>query len=110
MTAHFEALGDPATAALFRPSSMEYVRSLGGDPFTLVSEMPLFLLPAEHFQGGELVRPAAIAHLRRQAHRSVGDDAAVQRAAREAGVRPMPIEDQMRLQVAFLSEALRAIA
>ena len=45
MIAHFEALGDAETAALFRPSSMEFVRSLGDDPLTLVSEMPLFLVP-----------------------------------------------------------------
>ena len=68
MAAHFEALGDPATAALFRPSSMEYVRSLGGDPLTLVSEMPLFLVPPEHYQspehgGGDVVRPAVVREL-----------------------------------------------
>lgn len=45
MRAHFEALGDLSTAALFRPSSMEFARSLGGDPFTFVTEVPLFLLP-----------------------------------------------------------------
>ncbi|MEL7059045.1 MAG: M14 family zinc carboxypeptidase, partial [Acidobacteriota bacterium] len=45
MREHFLTAGDPATAALFRPSSMELARSLGGDPLTLVSEMPLFLLP-----------------------------------------------------------------
>ena len=38
-------INDPATAALFRPSSMEHVRALGGDPLTLVSEMPLFITP-----------------------------------------------------------------
>lgn len=43
MRAHFQALEDHATAALFRPSSMEYARSLGGDPFTFVTEVPLFL-------------------------------------------------------------------
>lgn len=45
MRAHFEAMGDLATAALFRPSSMEFARSLGGDPFTFVTEVPVFLLP-----------------------------------------------------------------
>ncbi|MCB1036733.1 MAG: peptidase, partial [Acidobacteria bacterium] len=39
MAAFFIARGDAETAALFRPSSMELVRSLGGDPLTLVSEM-----------------------------------------------------------------------
>jgi hypothetical protein len=45
MTKHFLDAGDAATAALFRPSSMETIRSLGGDPLTLVSEMPLFITP-----------------------------------------------------------------
>ena len=43
MAAHFRAQGDEATAALFRPSSMEAIRALGGDALTLVSEMPLFV-------------------------------------------------------------------
>ncbi|MEM7356797.1 MAG: M14 family zinc carboxypeptidase [Acidobacteriota bacterium] len=73
MAAHFEALDDPETAGKFRPSSMETVRSFGGDPFTLVSEMPLFI-------------------------RAKADDTP----------RAMPIDDQMRLQLTFLSEALAA--
>ncbi len=43
MRRHFLGLGDAATAARFRPSSMEAVRALGGDPLTLVTELPLFL-------------------------------------------------------------------
>ena len=56
MRDHFLALDDPDTAALFRPSSMETVRNFGGDPLSLVSEMPLFLepdldpMPIEHQQ------------------------------------------------------------
>lgn len=34
--------GETDTARLFLPSSMEYVRSLGGDPLAMVSEVPLF--------------------------------------------------------------------
>ena len=45
MAAHFHDLGDDATASLFRPSSMETIRAMGGDALTLVSEMPLFTLP-----------------------------------------------------------------
>ncbi|MDE2795502.1 MAG: M14 family zinc carboxypeptidase [Gemmatimonadota bacterium] len=45
MRRHFLDLGDPDTAARFRPSSMEAVRALGGDPLTLVTEMPLFITP-----------------------------------------------------------------
>ena len=44
MRAFFEARGDKETAALFRSSSMEYVRSLGGDPLCYVTELPLFVV------------------------------------------------------------------
>ena len=43
MSEYFIEQGDEETADLFRPSSMETMRSLGGDPLTLVSEMPLQL-------------------------------------------------------------------
>ena len=45
MRAHFLAMGDDKTAALFHQSSMEFVRSLGGDPLCLVTELPLFVIP-----------------------------------------------------------------
>ena len=103
MAAHFEALDDPATAALFRPSSMEYVRSLGGDPLTLVSEMPLFLVPPEHYRGGDVVRPAVVRELAAEP-----DPGRVRRLAARRGVEPMPIVDQMRLQLEFLRAGLEA--
>ena len=105
MIEHFRGLGDDKMAALFRPSSMEFVRSLGGDPLTLVSEMPLFLLPRHHFQGPGLVRPEAVFELLHLA----GDVPALAEAAARHGVRPMPIRDQMALQLAFLDEGLSAI-
>ena len=103
MAAHFLALDDPRTAALFRPSSMEFVRSLGGDPLTLVSEMPLFLVPAEHFAGRDVVRPKIVRQLL-----ALGDPGSVRETAIHAGVRSMPIRDQMRLQLEFLQAGLLA--
>jgi len=47
MREHFQALGDPDTAAGFASSSMEYVRALGGDPLCLVTELPLFVIEHE---------------------------------------------------------------
>ncbi len=44
MRRHFLDAGDTRTADAFHASSMEYVRSLGGDPLCLVTEIPLFLL------------------------------------------------------------------
>ena len=102
MVAHFEAAGNPEMAKLFRPSSMEYVRSLGGDPLTLVSEMPLFLLPKRYYSEGDVVYPPVLDRLR------TPDPESLRRAAREIGVKAMPIEDQMRLQLAFLEEGLLA--
>jgi hypothetical protein len=104
MRAWFRERGDEETAALFRPSSMEYVRSLGGDPFTLVSEMPLFLRPLAEGETGRPDDP----HFREwfaklSACRTPED---VRAQAESTGVRGMPLRDQMRLQLAFLNEAI----
>ena len=115
MQFHFEESGDPDTASLFRPSSMEYVRSLGSDPFTLVSEMPLFLLPDEDeapadappFGTGSEGRKALHLWLQ-QLITHEGTDAARIQIERQ-GIRPMPLRDQMRLQLAFLDEALMVV-
>lgn len=107
MRAWFESRGDSAMAALFRPSSMEYVRSLGGDPLTIVSEMPLFLRPLEEGETGRPDDPRFRAFLDRVAGRSPEE---VRDEAERSGVRGMPLRDQMRLQLAFLDQALRTAA
>ena len=107
MQAWFEERGDPETAALFRPSSMDYVRSLGGDPFTMVSEMPLFLRPLEEGETGRPEDPRFLAWRQRVAAcRTPGE---LRAEAARSGVRGMPIRDQMRLQLAFLNEALEMV-
>ena len=123
MKRHFLDLGDPDTAAGFRPSSMEAVRALGGDPLTLVTEMPLFITPGV---GAELGPPDPVlirwrertaewdARLRGSA--GEGDEVAarveaeVRGEAARAGLRAMPVEDQMRFQWAFIREGLAAAA
>jgi hypothetical protein len=115
MQAHFKEQDDPKTASLFRPSSMEHVRSLGGDPFTLVSEMPLFLLPdqeeatadAPPFGTGSEGRKALHSWLQQLIMRLGADEARTQ--IESHGIRPMPLRDQMRLQLAFLDEALQVV-
>jgi hypothetical protein len=115
MQAHFNEHDDPETANLFRPSSMEYVRWLGGDPFTLVSEMPLFLLPdtgeapanAPPFGTGTEGRKALHAWLQQLITRYGADRART--LIERHGIRPMPLRDQMRLQLAFLDEALQLV-
>jgi zinc carboxypeptidase len=106
MVAWFEERGDPEMAARFRPSSMEHVRSLGGDPFTFVSEMPLFLRPLPEGDTGRPDDPVFRAWLERTSLAGPGE---VKAGMEQAGVRGMPLRDQMRLQLAFLEEALRAV-
>jgi len=114
MAAYFEARGDRATASRFRPSSMEYVRGLGGDPLTLVSEMPLFLVPdppevhdAPRFEKGTEGRKRLLTWLAALIAGKPSDVA--RRAIAEVAIRPMPIRDQMRLQLAFLDQALTLV-
>ena len=106
MRKHFLELGDERTAALFRPSSMETARSLGGDPLTFVSEMPLFLHPDPEILASR--REAFRAWLG-QLGMMIDNDAAGDEIA-AARIRPMPIRDQMRLQLHLVQEALVAVA
>ena len=122
MRRHFLDLGDPGTAARFRPSSMEAVRALGGDPLTLVTEMPLFITPGV----GNVLGPPdpaltrwreRIAEWDARLRGVAGEDgdvaarveAEVRGEAARAGVRAMPVEDQMRFQWALVREGLGAV-
>ncbi len=123
MRRHFLDLGDPETAARFRPSSMEAVRALGGDPLTLVTEMPLFITPGV---GAELGPPDPVLTRWREriaewevrlggaGERDTGvaagaEETAVREEMAAAGLTPMPVHDQMRFQWAFIREGLRAV-
>jgi hypothetical protein len=114
MREHFTNLGDVETASLFFPSSMEAIRSLGGDPLTLVSEMPLFLTPGV---GEQLGPPDPVAlewkeridswSLRLKCDETEAD--AVIDEARELGLCAMPVRDQMDLQLTFLFAGLEQV-
>ena len=114
MRAHFLELGDVRTANEFRPSSMETIRGLGGDPLTLVSEMPLFITPGV---GETLGPPDPVAELWKE--RIAGWRADLQAGASPAdlldeaaaaGVAPMPVNDQMKLQWTLVVAGLEAFA
>jgi hypothetical protein len=114
MYKHFMDLGDSTTAALFRPSSMEIMRSLGGDPLTLVSEMPHFITPGV----GETLGPPdpvlerwreRIAGWKAEVSKS-GDVAAITEQASEMGLVSMPVRDQMELQWTLVLAGLDLVA
>jgi hypothetical protein len=113
MREHFIAQGEPDIARLFRPSSMETMRSLGGDPLTLVSEMPLFITPGV---GQSLGPPDPVAEewkllleRWRTELQAGAEPAGVVAAARARGLQAMPIRDQMELQWTFIAAGLEQI-
>ncbi len=114
MKRHFLDLGDPVTAAKFHPSSMESVRSLGGDCLTLVTEMPLFILPQKE-KDLSWPNPAfdrwslTMSRWTRQLESGEMTDEEVRLAAAAAGVSAMPVADQLRLQWSFLSAGVDTV-
>jgi hypothetical protein len=93
---------------------METIRALGGDPLTLVTEMPLFLLPGV----GEVLGPpdpAAERWKRRiekwkvELRSEPGEADAVREEASRQGLVAMPIRDQMQLQWVFIAAGLEQV-
>jgi hypothetical protein len=115
MARYFLDLKDELTAGKFRPSSMEAIRALGGDPLTLVTEIPLFILP----RVGETLGPPDPEALRWKARIerwkagiSQGQqvDELIRREAAEHGLRAMPIRDQMQLQWTLIAAGVRQVS
>lgn len=114
MRAHFEALGDTGTAALFHDSSMEWVSGLGGDPLALVTELPLFVIrsaPPDEPPGVPqtyLDLKASLADARLEAER-VGDGAAGRRHLERFDLAEIPLVQAMRMQLSVIDLGLEAI-
>lgn len=115
MRRHFLERGEEGTAALFRPSSMETVRAMGGDPLTLVSEMPLFLAPPgslAHEEGTPAYAPwkerLGEWRARLEAGELTPED--VRAEARLLGLRPMPVRDQLALQWTLVAAGMELVA
>ncbi len=113
MRQHFLDQGDPATARLFRPSSMETARALGGDPLTLVSEMPLFIIPGVGENLGPPDPVAAewkrkITAWRQQLMRERPPER-IHACARSGCLYAMPVRDQMTLQWTMIVAGIRQV-
>jgi hypothetical protein len=110
MREHFLVLGDEDMAGKFRPSSMETIRALGGDPLTLVSEMPLFITPGV---GEEIGPPDPVAEEWKERIAGWKTELVagkptknVAESASSQGVVPMPAIDQMRIQWTLIASGL----
>jgi hypothetical protein len=106
MRDHFLGLGDPDMAARFRPNSMEHIMSLGGDPVCAVSELPMFQIG---LRNDSIERPSATVFREElDALRASGGGAADFDALFDRyRITPMPIELQVRLQLAFILTVIR---
>jgi hypothetical protein len=93
---------------------METIRAEGGDPLTLVSEMPLFITPGVGEEVGP-PDPAALAWRerlegwRQRLLEAAGTAQEIEAEAREAGLRPMSADDQMRLQWAMIVAGMEQV-
>lgn len=96
MRAYFAERGDDEMAARFRDSSMEFVRSLGGDPLCLVTEIPLFVVANPDPQPGH---PAAFLALKKR----WGERGALD------GTRSVPPATAIALQLDALALGIAAI-
>ncbi len=110
MRAYFEAAGDMDMAKLFHMSSMEYVRSLGGDPLCLVTELPLFPIdPLTNCKPGAAENymrfRAAIPALRQKLLR--GETVAAEFA--EYGLRPLDLATAIKLQLRVIDLGIEAV-
>lgn len=110
MRAHFMALGEPAMADRFQDSSMEFVRSLGGDPLCLVTELPLFVIPpAENRVPGlpenYLAFKKQLAELRLQP--SFVED--LMEGLQRFAPRPLALQTAMEIQLRTLAYGLEAL-
>ncbi len=110
MREYFLQQGDEHTAALFYPSSMETIRSFGGDPLTIVSEMPLFLLPDV---GVDIGPPDEAAERWKQRlagwQTLIHEPEKIRKEHQDFGLAAMPIDAQMRFQWHFICSALEQI-
>ncbi len=113
MRAFFLEKGQPAEADKFFPSSMEAVRGLGGDPLTIVSEMPLFILPdlPDKMEWPDPTWDKWSARLQ-QWKEKIPEEVPVEALNEEiaaSGLTPMPAPAQMRLQWRFITAAIEQV-
>lgn len=89
---------DERTAQRFRPSSMEWIRSLGGDPFCVVSELPLFkILDPHHSFNFDITNLRAAGSVDKDSSRALNE---------KYRVTPVSLAEQIPLQIGMIVLAL----
>ena len=96
---------DETTAAKFRPSSMEWISSLGGDPLCLVTELPLFVIGKRSPSLDDPISEKLKQDLAALHTGTMSLDEVVDRF----DLRPMSLAEQMRLQLSMIVLSLQLI-
>ena len=112
MRAHFEGQRKLNTAKLFKESSMEFVRALGGDPLCLVTEFPLFLItnrPDNEPPGEPKTYLKLKAHLP-AAQRTANANQSIDWFKERYGLESIKNTDAIRMQLEVIDIGLAAIA
>lgn len=109
MRTFFRAKGESAMARRFHDSSMEFVASLGGDPLSLVTEIPLFLVrnedPTPRCPDRYLELRERLPEIRARLER--GED--IDDLLAPFHLRPVPLEGAMHLQFRALELGLQTV-
>lgn len=113
MREYFLMRKEPEMANRFHASSMESIRSLGDACLTLVTEMPLFIIPREYH---ELTWPDPCLtrwedHLKRWHYQLSNNQLTTKQVREQAGkqgLKSMPVTDQMYLQWVFIWSGIKS--
>ncbi|MCH8954794.1 peptidase M14 [candidate division KSB1 bacterium] len=111
MRAYFESIGDEQTVALFRDSSMEFVRKLGGDPLCLVTEIPLFYI-GKDVPNSKAGVPAAYLEFKEKVPElklKLAQGESIAAALNELEINPIDLKLQIKLQLRALELGLETI-
>ncbi len=101
---------DPETAAKFKPTSMQFIQSMGGDPLCIVSELPLFYIGKSSPDLDHLTTTEAKNTLTeiRAKHRTL-NVGHLEAMCEHYDVKSTPIDLQIRLQTGMIVLALEEI-
>jgi hypothetical protein len=111
MKQYFEKRREMTTAAKFKASSMEFVKSLGGDPLCLVPELPLFLIkkvPPTEPKGDPQTYLKLKAHLP-AAQRTANANQSIDWFIDRYGLKAIAAADAIRFQLGVIEIGLEAI-
>ena len=112
MQHHFKELDDEETASKFRLSSMEYVRSLGGDPLCLVTELPLFIVKLKEGSANEPGTPESYLEFKKkipELRKRAANDEPLSPILDAFDINPLPLQTSVQMQLLVIKKALQLI-